>query len=90
MCHRPVQSTSPVGSALASWIARHTRSGVAGMSMWRTPRCDSASTTAFCTAGVDPIVPDSPMPLAPSGLSGVGVSIATSSKDGSSAAEMKA
>ena len=31
--------------------------------------------TAFCTAGVAPIVPDSPMPLAPSGLSGVGVSM---------------
>ena len=45
------------------------------MSMWRTPRCDSASTTAFCTAGVEPIVPDSPMPFAPSGLSGVGVSV---------------
>ena len=50
----------------------------------------SASTTAFCTAGVEPIVPDSPMPLAPSGLTAVGVSIATSSKPGSSAAEMKA
>ena len=34
-----------------------------------------ASTTAFCTAGVEPIVPDSPMPLAPSSLHGVGVSI---------------
>ena len=46
-----------------------------GMSMWRTPRWLSASTTAFCTAGMEPIVPDSPMPLAPSGLSGVGVSV---------------
>ena len=26
--------------------------------------------TALCTAGVEPMVPDSPMPLAPSGLSG--------------------
>ena len=51
-----------------------TRSGVAGMSMWRTPRWASASTTAFWTAGVAPIVPDSPIPLAPSGLRGVGVS----------------
>ena len=42
--------------------------------MCRTPRWATASTTAFCTAGVEPIVPASPMPLAPSGLSGVGVS----------------
>ena len=60
---------------LLELIARHTRSAVNGMSRWRTPRCDSASTTAFCTAGVEPMVPDSPMPLAPSGLRGVGVSI---------------
>ena len=52
-------------------MARHTRSAVAGMSMWRTPRCETASTTADWTAGVDPIVPDSPMPLEPSGLIGV-------------------
>ena len=50
------------------------------------PNGDSASTTAFCTAGVDPIVPDSPMPFAPSGLSGVGVSVLLHSNDGSSAA----
>ena len=46
--------------------------------------------TADCTAGVEPIVPDSPMPLAPSGLMNVGVSMCTSSKLGSSAAEMNA
>ena len=45
-----------------------TRWGEAGMSMCRTPRCASASTIAFCTAGVEPMVPASPMPLAPSGL----------------------
>ena len=54
--------------------------------MWRMPRSLRASTTAFCTAGVEPIVPDSPMPLAPSGLSGVGVSVFDASKLGSSAA----
>ena len=43
--------------------------------MCLTPRCLSASTTAFCTAGVEPIVADSPMPLAPIGLTGVGVSV---------------
>ena len=56
------------------------------MSMWRTPRWLSASTTAFCTAGVDPTVADSPMPLAPSGLSGDGVSVCAASNDGNSAA----
>ena len=61
--------------ASASRIAAHTRSGVHGMSMCRTPRCASASTTALCTAGVEPIVPDSPMPFAPSGLRGDGVSV---------------
>src|SRR5690606_30478814 len=72
----------------ASLIAFHTRSGVAGISMWRTPRWDRASTTAFCTAGVAPIVPASPMPLTPSGLTSVGVSMVSSSKLGSSAAEI--
>ena len=43
------------------------------MSMWVTPRCDKASTTAFWIAGVEPIVPDSPIPLAPSGLRGLSV-----------------
>ena len=33
------------------WISRQTRSGVHGRSMCLTPRCLSASTTAFCTAG---------------------------------------
>ena len=49
-------------------MAAHTRSAVHGMSMWRTPRWLTASTTADCTAGVEPIVPHSPMPFAPSGL----------------------
>ena len=46
---------------------------VHGMSMCLTPRCETASTTAFWMAGVDPMVPDSPMPLAPSGLRGLSV-----------------
>src|SRR5581483_9526783 len=58
-----------------SWIARHTRSGRSGMSMCRTPKGRSASTTAFTTAGVEPIVAASPMPFAPSGLTGVGVTV---------------
>ena len=54
------------------------------MSTWRTPRWASASTTAFCTAGVAPIVPASPMPFAPSGLRGVGVCERSVSNDGKS------
>jgi hypothetical protein len=70
----------------AAETARQTRSGEAGMSRCRTPRWASASITAFCTAGIAPIVPASPMPLAPSGFIGVGVSVLAVSKLGSSAA----
>ncbi len=55
--------------------------------MWRTPRCATASITAFCTAGVDPIAPAWPMPFAPSGFTGDGVSMVCASIDGSSAAD---
>ena len=66
---RPLSTQSPAAdSAAAARSACHTRCGEAGMSMCRTPRWLSASTMAFCTAGVAPIVPASPMPLAPSGL----------------------
>ena len=41
---------------------------------------ETASTTALCTAGVEPIVADSPMPFAPSGLSGLSVSVFDTSK----------
>ena len=67
-------------------MARHTRSGVQGMPTWRTPRCERASTTALCTDGVEPMAPDSPIPLAPSGFRGVGVSVLAVSKKGNSAA----
>ena len=43
--------------------------------------------TAFWIAGVEPIVAASPMPLAPSGLIGVGVSVECVSKLGISAAD---
>jgi hypothetical protein len=56
------------------------------MSRWRTPRWASASTTAFWTAGIAPIVPASPIPFAPKGFSGVGVSVRAVVKLGSSAA----
>ena len=76
---------SPVASARPR-SARHTRSGVSGRSMCRTPRWESASTTAFCTAGVDPIVADSPIPFAPKGFRSVGVSVFDASNAGRSAA----
>ena len=68
------------------WIARHTRSGVHGRSTCRTPNGRSASTTAFCTAGVEPTVADSPIPLAPNGFIGVGVSVLCGSNQKRSAA----
>ncbi len=55
--------------------------------MWSMPRWATASHTALWTAGVEPIVPDSPMPFAPSGLRGDGVSVLETSKLGMSAAE---
>ena len=42
---------------------------------------------ALCTAGVEPSVADSPMPFAPSGFNGVGVTVLYVSYDGSSAAD---
>ena len=71
----------------ASSIARQTRSGVAGIWMSVTPRCESASTTALITAGADAIVPVSPTPLAPNGWSVALLSVRSSSYDGSSAAD---
>ncbi len=52
-----------------SSIAVQTRSGVAGSWTSVTPRCESASTTALMTAGAAAIVPVSPTPFTPSGLS---------------------
>src|SRR6266540_1322086 len=70
----------------ASSIARHTRSGVAGMSSSSTPRWDRLSIRAFMTAAGAAIVPVSPTPFTPSGFVGLGVSVRASSSDGSSAA----
>src|SRR5436309_2059178 len=72
--------------AFASWIARQTRSGVTGMSRWRTPSGASASLTALSSAGSAPTVPASPTPLAPSGFTFVGTSWASTSNVGMSSA----
>ena len=60
----------PVGQA-AAWRAcasRHTFSGVAGMSTWRTPCPLSASTSALITAAGAPTEPASPQPFTPIAL----------------------
>jgi hypothetical protein len=46
--------------AAAARMARHTRSGVAGISMWPTPSSASASTIALITAASAGVVPPSP------------------------------
>src|SRR5262249_52166710 len=56
-----------VESGFHRWIARHTRSGVSGMSRCSTPNSASASTTAFATAASAGVVPPSPPPRMPSG-----------------------
>ena len=66
----------------ASSIARQTRSGVAGIWISVTPRCESASTTALITAGAAAIVPVSPTPFAPNGFVGLVLSVRSSSNDG--------
>src|SRR5438045_7631009 len=63
-------------------ITLQTSSGLIGISRCRTPNGASASTIAPTTAGVAPIVPASPTPLTPSGFTGDGVSVRSSSKFG--------
>src|SRR3954470_9000563 len=62
------------------FIAVHSFSGVSGMSMWPTPNGASASSTALQIAGGEAMVPVSPAPLTPSGLTGVGVTVRSVSK----------
>src|SRR5581483_5528421 len=59
-----------------------TVSGLIGISMWRMPNGERASTTAETRAGVAPIVPASPTPFAPNGFTGEGVSVLSSSRCG--------
>ena len=67
-------------------MMRHSFSGRSIMSMCFTPNSLSASTAAQTMLGVEPSVPASPTPLAPSGLTGVGVTVESSSKRGKSVA----
>jgi hypothetical protein len=68
-------------------IVRQTFSGVAGRGISVTPRCESASTTAFNTAGGDAIVPVSPTPLMPMSFVVDGVTWFPVTNDGISVAE---
>src|SRR5207249_11693345 len=61
------------GTARAACMAFQTRSGLSGISIWRTPRGESASQTAFTMHGVEASVPASPTPFTPMGFTGDGV-----------------
>src|SRR4029453_7109206 len=63
-------------------IARHTVCGVYGMSRWRIPSGLSASITALATAAVLAIAPAPRTLLPPSGLTGDGVTVSSSSMFG--------
>src|SRR6185437_1150459 len=67
-------------------MMRQTFSGLIGMSRWRTPNGASASTTAATIAGVAPMLPASPTPFTPMGFTGEGVSVLSSSNQGTCAA----
>ena len=73
-------------AAFANAIARHTRSGVAGMSICVTPSPLSASMIALITAGGLPTAPASPAPFTPSGLDAQGTSSSSTSISGNSLA----
>src|SRR5262245_12833610 len=74
-CHDASEFASSHHFAWPSRMARQSRSGVAGISMWRMPRWESASTSALATAGMAPTQPASPAPLTPSGLVLVGTGL---------------
>ena len=64
----PIQPLHPSHPATPSRRnTSHTRSGRIGISICVTPKCASASTTAFAIAGGAPTVADSPTPFAPNG-----------------------
>src|SRR5438132_1080320 len=86
---QPPELVGHRGFLRASWIARQTRSGVAGMSMCRMPYSPSASTSAFITEGSAPAQPASPQPLAPSTLVFAGTGWKSWVKNGASSARGK-
>ena len=80
-------SRSQCDTAAAPLRSCHTRCGVTGMSMWRSPVRDcSALTIALITAGGAPTLPASPAPLTPSGFAVEGTLRVAKAKDGMSPA----
>jgi predicted GNAT family acetyltransferase len=71
-------------AALAKAIARHTRSGVAGISISVTPSALNASMIALITAGGLPTAPASPAPFTPRGFEAHGISSNSTSISGNS------
>src|ERR1700678_4521035 len=67
-------------------MARQMRSGVAGISTWRTPNSLSASTIALMVTASAGVVPPSPAGRMPSGWVGVGTSLMPVSKNGNTSA----
>ena len=67
--------TEDGGPEHAASIARHTRSGVAGISRCRTPSAESASTIALTTTASAGVVPPSPPERTPRRLEGEGTSL---------------
>ena len=65
---RQIAAYSAAARPWCCWIVRHSRSGVAGISICRTPNGFSASTIALAIAAGAPIAPASPQPLTPNGL----------------------
>src|SRR3989454_12461503 len=57
------------GTAGAACMAFQTRSGLSGISIWRTQRGESALQTAFSRPGVEAAVPASPTPFTTLGFS---------------------
>src|SRR5260370_25458956 len=63
-------------------ISFHSRSGLAGMSTCLIPKGARASQMALMTAALAAIVPASPIPLTPSSLLGLGVTLRSSTISG--------
>src|SRR5712671_6936448 len=68
--------------AAAARMACHTRSGVAGISIWWTPSSARASTIALITAANAGVVPPSPPERTPRRFEGDGTSLSAVFKGG--------
>src|SRR5439155_6671105 len=71
----PATSSAAHSAAPAACNAVQILSEVTGMSMFLIPRWPTASITALTKAAGEPTVADSPMPLAPMGWCGDGVTV---------------